>query len=567
MPVFQVEANGKKYEVEAPDVNTAVSAIEGMGKPDVGRADAFGQGAAQGATLGWSDELQGTLSAGGRGEREPASLGTFLKGAYRLATGAPDARTNYEAGRNTARTASETAQTQRPGWYLGGQLAGGIASTAPLAPLTTGATAAATVGRGIVGGAGLGGIQGAGEAKEAKDIGGDALTGALVGGAVGGAVPAALQGARRLVSPSTVDNPTRQGLVAALQGEGIDLSAGQQTGSKAIRYLESAANDMPFTGGGIDDLMTRQKEQFTGAAMRRMGETADRATPDVIDRALTRMGNEFDRLAANNSAQVDQPFVQDLMRVAQDYGALVPNSQQAPVVGGLLQDVMQRARTGQIDGQFYQAARSRIDRMARNARADPQLQDALSGIRTALDDVMERSLSGPDAAAWREVRQQYRNMIPIRQASIGAGESAAEGLLSPAALYNAVKQQNRNGAARGQGDLTELARAGVGVMTPLPNSGTAPRMMAQGMLTGLAPALIGGGVGGASSGDTSGALAGALVGAGLSRAALSRVGQTYLANQGLAGPGGANRRLLEALLAAPARQQAVAHPVGPNGGQ
>ena len=35
--------------------------------------------------------------------------------------------------------------------------------------------------------------------------------------------------------------------------------------------------------------------------------------------------------------------------------------------------------------------------------------------------------------------------------------------------------QNRRAYARGQGDFADLARAGEGVMKPLPNSGTAPR--------------------------------------------------------------------------------------------
>ena len=83
-----------------------------------------------------------------------------------------------------------------------------------------------------------------------------------------------------------------------------------------------------------------------------------------------------------------------------------------------------------------------------------------------------------------------------------------------------------------QGDLDELANAAKTVMTPLPQSGTAPRMAAQ---------LGGGGVVGGTIGTIVGGPLGTAIGAGVGAAApvipsylaTSRLGQAYLGNRAL----------------------------------
>lgn len=523
--------------------------------PPVGRGQALAQGAAQGATFGWSDEIQGALAAGGRGEREPASIYKLIPGLWRMFQGDPEAKAKYEAARNTARDETEAARTSQPGYFLGGQLAGGLATAAPLAPLSTGATVAGTVGRGVASGAVLGGLQGAGDAAETADIPRDAAIGAGVGGVVGGAVPLAIQGVRRALTPTANVDPSRRVLVEALRNEGVDLTAGQQTGSKFVRYLESAANDMPFVGGGVDDMLTRQKEQFTSAALRRAGVNADRAEPAVMDAARDNIGRQFADLSARNTLTFDQQFAADLTNTVRNYGRALPVNQRE-YVADLINDL--GLQNGQLPGRVYQETRSRLTRMAQNNRnSDPTFAEALRGIRDALDNAMERSVSPADAGAWGEARRLYGNYKTISNAMAGAGEETAQGLLSPLQLRQAVAAGNKDGYVRGQGELAELARAGAGVMTPLPQSGTAPRMMAQQILTGLAPAAIGAGAGGYSTGDMAGAVTGAAAGAGVARALLSPAGQAYLSNQLLPGAGGMNRRVIEALLAAPARQQSV----------
>lgn len=371
---------------------------------------------------------------------------------------------------------------------------------------------------------------------------------ARVAGALLGAVAPSV--ARRLVSPLPVA-PQRQQMVQTLRDEGVDLTAGQASGRKGLQYRES---ELGGTAGAR--FMEQQGEQFTAAALRRAGVNANRATPEVIDDAFTRIGQQFDDLAARNRIVADQQFGVDLRATLNEYGNLVPESARAPIVQNITNDIVDSVRRNQgITGESYQALSSRLNRAARGTR-DPELGQALRAIRDNLDDAMERSIATAnpaDAGAWREARNQYRNMLVIEKAATGAGESAAMGIISPSQLRNATVQQGRRAYARGQGDFADLTRAGEATMKPLPQSGTAPRLKAQNLGTGLLT-MLGAGTGAFATGGTPlgaalGAAGGAILPPVLGRTLLSRPARAYLGNQ-LAGAPLSNSPSISALMAA-----------------
>lgn len=355
----------------------------------------------------------------------------------------------------------------------------------------------------------------------------------VLGAVAGGLAPSVAQ---RAITPLPV-NAERQAAVNTLRQEGVgDLTAGQVTGRKGLQYWESEMG-----GGRGAAIQERQAEQFTQAALRRAGENAPRATPEVIDNAFTRIGRQFDDLAARTNVRLDPNLGQEMVRVERTYHQLVPPNARAPIVGDTIRDIGQAAAQtgGWMDGATYQALRSRLDRAARASIRDPQLSDALFSLRSAIDDAMARSLNNAaDRQAWRTARREYRNMLVLEKAATAAGENAAQGLISPSALRNAtVNSQGRRNYARGQGDFADLARSGEAIMKPLPNSGTAPRMSAQNFGAGLT--AIGGAVVGGAAGGPLGSGLGAAVGAMLphvaGRATLSAPVRGYLGNQLLAG--------------------------------
>lgn len=363
------------------------------------------------------------------------------------------------------------------------------------------------------------------------------IVGALAGGG-------AVAGARRMVTPNPA-NPERLKAVQTLRKEGVtELTPGQVTGKRSLRYAESEIGGSKAAG-----MMEAQGEQFTRAALQRIGIDAPRATPDVLNRAYQGIGVRFETLSNRNNLLPDRQFATDLGDALKWYGERVNAPQRAPIIGNYAQEIGNVVKGGPIRGDVYQSLRSRIAADARGA-GDQYMQSTLRDLVSALDDAMERSIqrSNPnDLGAFREARDQYRNFLVIERAAVGAGEQAAMGIISPAKLREAAAGVGgRRGYALGRGDLDELARSGNAVMSPMPDSGTASRLAARRVPEALGVAA-GAGLGGVEGG-LMGLFAAPTIPWGLGRMMLSPIGQRYLTNQAIGKPTSQKRQALASAL-------------------
>lgn len=467
----------------------------------------------QGMTFGWGDEL----AAGMYGAKAAMQGGDF-GGNYAQAKDHFDNSLSHERRVNPVGSfAAEMAGAIPTGMLAGGGLAG------------TGATLGARALSGLAVGAAQGATYGAGSANgglEDRATGG--AVGGLVGGVAGAAAPYIGAAARRLLSPAPA-SATQTAAARAMAEEGITLSAGQATGNKGMQYLESELGK-----GAAADLMERQSEEFTEAVLRRIGVQANRATPEVVEGAYRAIGQQFDNLAMVTNTPFDTTLQNNLLNVAADY---VSNAgTPAPVVENMVNRISQLAQQngGRLTGQAYQEMRSTIGRLAQ--AAEPTTRMALRELQEALDDGVERHLNGQTLQAWQAARRAYQNFLVVEKAVTSAGEKAAAGLITPAQLRTAAVNQNRRAFAFGTNDYANLARAGIQTMTPLPQSGTAPRLAAAAM--GSLPAAMGAAMG--SPAGVPGMIAGGMAGAAIPRlvggAMLSPPGRALLSNQLFAGP-------------------------------
>lgn len=417
------------------------------------------------------------------------------------------------------------------------QTAGEFVPGALLAPGGLATRAANAVRAGVIPGVTS---EAAGQAAQGTPYEGPArVAGAVAGGAVG---PALINAPGRLISPNPMP-AERAGLVNTMENEGVPLTAGQKTGNARLQYAESTLSAIPGAGGKAAAIERTQGIKYTQAALKRAGidETSLRqagvndvpspllATPDVLQAGKKMLGKQFENLSARNTLTMDPRFGQDIRQAASEYGRLVNPSQQAPGVNDIASDLLTRAVTGAtIPGDEYQAFRSRLGKTA-DRLSDQQQAQAYRGFQGALDNAMERSVKPEDAGAWADLRNKYANIKVIEGAANKPGEGTALGYLSPARLRTAVANARDAGYALGKGDLAPLARAGVGTMTPLPQSGTQPRSYFQHL-----PELIGGAAGYGLHG-TPGAMEGALMAAAApplaGRTIMSKPVQAYLSNQ------------------------------------
>lgn len=326
--------------------------------------------------------------------------------------------------------------------------------------------------------------------------------------------------------------PARQALVDTLRNEGVtSLTAGQRTGREGLRYAESALGNSLGAGSQTNRITAEGQSQFTQAALRRAGAAGENAAPEVLAANQRRLGDAFEDLSTRNTMVMDRQFVTDINQATRQYQR-VPPSQQRSIVEGYVDDIMQHAQAGGVmPGTYYQEMRSRLSRQANSLRqTDPTLSEALRDMRDALDNAMRRSIAPADREAWDTVRREYGAQKVIEKTASRAGEATAEGQLVPSNLRNTVSAENRGAYARGEGQFADLARAGAGVMAPMPQSGTGPRVAMHTMASLLGGAL--GGAGGLGAGSGLGAVAGAIAGPAIAgRVLMSRPMQGYLGNQ------------------------------------
>jgi hypothetical protein len=325
---------------------------------------------------------------------------------------------------------------------------------------------------------------------------------------------------RRAITPFPA-RPGYGGASDVLAGEGIPQTAGQQTGSRGLKYAESTLG-----GGRTSAALDAQSEAFTRAASHRIGEDSPHLDTGVINGARNRIGNDFNQIGARNNIPPDPQLTVDLGNAVRTYVDGVPIA--APGIQNIAQAIAQRGTNG-ITGAQYNAFRSRLSRLQRGTK-DPQLQAAYGDLREALDDAMTRSMqragNQADIDALATARQQWRNLIVLENA-MASGPMAGRGLLTPQHLENAAAAGvNRTWYARGLSDFSDLGKAARVGMEPMPESGTAARIGINAV-----PAAIGGLVGGGGAGAV-GAAVGAVAGrVAAGRTLMSRPVQAYLGNQ------------------------------------
>lgn len=328
--------------------------------------------------------------------------------------------------------------------------------------------------------------------------------------------------AKRVISPYGGADPNRLALAKILDDAGVPVSAGQKVGSDALRRSEGS------TGAGAR-LADDQAEAFTSAVLKTAGINAKRATTDVVDDAFTRIGKDFDDVVKGLDV-APTPQVATRMADALDtYKQLAPKSTAPPIFDNINGAIVRSLRTGSaIPGATIKTWRSTVAKLMRSP--DAAIREAAQATVDVLDDAINGSLTAmgraSDVTKLTTAREQYRNLLAIERAAAGASEGAAVGLLSPNMLAQSVKGQGRKAYVTGQrANIGDLARAGQGVLKPLPTSGTAENLRAMGV-----PGMLGAAAG-ASLGGPAGAAAGALAPLAINAAKMTKPMQAWLANQ------------------------------------
>lgn len=311
----------------------------------------------------------------------------------------------------------------------------------------------------------------------------NASGGDLLGDAAGAAaVPAALRGVAKLpgvssllggFSPERVNSGSPEG---RLRQAGIELSPAEKTGSRGAKTKENIFQRKPGGRSAFQDMKDRNTLELNKVAARAIGAPpgTDSITESVLGRANTRIKATLDSVVDSAQLRYDAPFREQIMdlraQTKQNEGKRVMGRR--PEEQEVFKKVLDETAQGRpISGRDYQDFEELLSQEIRSASTSGQNDVArmYSGIRDALDDMMDRQLGGTELKRYRDAKRQYANLQTLQGEKVA--NVIADGNVDPkkvARSLNLNKNFRKKGARGEQTTDLDLFRDYVNVENPLP---------------------------------------------------------------------------------------------------
>ena len=327
---------------------------------------------------------------------------------------------------------------------------------------------------GMAAGAALPGLVSYGSTEDRMKAGGMGAGGGALGAVVGKAIGAAAQPIRNAPTQS------QQAAQAAAERLGVQLRPGEQTGSRALRWAESALNDLPFSGG-----MAQKAEQARTAAINRgaaksIGQNATELTEDVLANARTQIGGTFDNLLANRKITLDNSFRNEVQAIGGSKVMKALRNEEVDAILGPFKNLPQGKV--KVTGDWFQQNKTALDSAIRSSylAGENGKARALEQFEKALERAAIRSMSADEAAAFKAAQKQWASLRLLETGKVVEGGNVLPGRLDSALTtrYGAAYKEGKI-----KGDLADIGKLAQ-VYKPLPQSGTAPRAVYSGMAGG-----------------------------------------------------------------------------------
>lgn len=292
---------------------------------------------------------------------------------------------------------------------------------------------------------------------------------------------------RAVKAAKPIVNPNKMALARVAQERfGMTLRPDMLSDNKFMRIIGEALENVPLSGSKVE----QRHIAFNRAIGNLIGaERAERITPDVFDKAMTRSGNTIGEIAKktniplfdmeSGSGEFDNALTAFTAKATKR-----ETSDVAKVVKGYVDEIREKAVDGVIPGETFRKINTEIGTQARRT-TNGDLKHALGDLQDIMHDALTAQVSGPDLARLQEARTQYaigKTIEPLVARS-------KTGDISPGGLMGAVTSDagKKSMMARGRGgDLGLLARIGQAFLKEPGSSNTAERYMTYGVIGGSA---------------------------------------------------------------------------------
>lgn len=297
------------------------------------------------------------------------------------------------------------------------------------------------------------------------------LAGAILGGVAGNA---AENFARKVISPGGGADPARLAEAQALRDQGIPVTAGQATGRAGILGAEADTAAGQAIAGAAPN--SEQAKAFTRAAMRHIGVADDLASPQAMAAAKTDITSRMQSALQGVDVAPNMPLSLKMADASIYYDSMTPSGDKIPLIRNIISEINDAARNGvSIPGPQLAAWRSNLGELLYHPNVG--VSGTAYMLRDAIDSAIENSMKAmgqPERfAAWKQARDQYRNLLAIQDALKVTRATGIEGVITPKDLMASLAKQDKSGVVTGRrGDIADLARSGMSMLAPLPREGS-----------------------------------------------------------------------------------------------
>jgi hypothetical protein len=270
---------------------------------------------------------------------------------------------------------------------------------------------------------------------------------------------------------------------------GMRLTPGQATGSRALQQMEAKLSSQPITSGPFNAVRDNNQRVLNRSWAEAIGVEGDDLSAPVLARAYDDMAAVFESMPQRIGVQDISPkSALELISGLQDgYKGVTAR----PVLNNpLTKEFINLAKSGEATGAQLRSLTSRLGKRINteytSAAGDRSMGEALSNVKTFIDDIIEGGLSNADQAAYRQARDRYRHYLLLTQRVNVINPSS--GNVNGVSLANLLQTKDKSGYLRGNNQTAayNTARFAQAFKDIVGDSGTATRSMVNNPIEAIA---------------------------------------------------------------------------------
>jgi hypothetical protein len=335
-------------------------------------------------------------------------------------------------------------------------------------------------------GAGANALQPIDTQRAGADYGAEKAGQLGLGAVLGGGMAGVAKGLGKFIKPTDTNiDAGRQAGIAAADRLGLNLTAGQKTGSLGLQQLESVLSRTPGAAGLTKVTADKNKALLNEAAAKSIGLPTGQAYGTLSESSLAAAKNNIGDMFQQSIKGADVPLGGDFFNklAAVDSQNRSLGAFMNPQVDDLVTKGLAMAAEGTVKGEAYQTIRSTLSKRASDAfkSGNSDLGQALKSVRDGLDDAAKGALTPEKKAMFSLAQKQYGDFKTLIKGNVVSG-----GDVNPTLVKNALQQFNPTTFKTGQmnSGLTDIAKIGEIFKNSVANSGTPERSAMHNMLFG-----------------------------------------------------------------------------------